>query len=247
MNWRTALERGSRTGISKEFLKRMKRLLALALTLASGMVLSATAQSPAAAPAGPTKIAVIAFQTAVAQTNEFQRNFGDLQKKWEPKRQQLKALSDQVDALTKDLQSPTITEVDRASKAGSLDTKKKQLDRDTEDAQNDYQQAMQDTFNGVASKVYDVMEAYVKQQGFTLVLDASQQQSPVLYAVDSVNITKQVIDAYNLKSGVPAPAADAAAPKPAAAPENRTLCRSQASRGKAGFELEQNPSNSAHS
>ena len=199
----------------------MKRSLALALTLASGMVLSAAAQSPVAAPAGPTKIAVIAFQAAVAQTNEFQRNFGDLQKKWDPKRQQIKALSDEVDGLTKELQSPTLTEADRASKTGSLDTKKKQLERDTEDAQNDYQQAMQDTFNGVASKVYDVMESYVKQQGFTLVLDASQQQSPVLYAVDSVNITKQVIDAYNVKSGVPAPPAGAAtgtAPRPTTAP-----------------------------
>ena len=95
------------------------------------------------------------------------------------------------------------------------------MERDTEDAQNDYQQAMQDTFNGVASKVYDVLEAYVKQQGYTLVLDASQQQSPVLYAVDSVNITKPVIDAYNLKSGVPAPAAGSVtgtAPKPTTAP-----------------------------
>lgn len=194
----------------------MKRLLALALTLASGMTLSAAAQSPA--PAGPTKIAVIAFQAAVAQTNEFQRNFGDLQKKWDPKRQQLKALSDEVDQLTKDVQNPALSEADRASKAASLDTKKKQLERDTEDAQTDYQQAMQDVFNGVASKVYDVMEAYVKEQGYTLVLDASQQQSPVLYAVDSVNITKPVIDAYNLKSGVPAPAPGqgaAAAPKPA--------------------------------
>ena len=32
------------------------------------------------------KIAVIAFQAAVTQTNEFQRNFADLQKKYEPKR-----------------------------------------------------------------------------------------------------------------------------------------------------------------
>jgi outer membrane protein len=75
----------------------MKRSLALAATLALGFALSAAAQtSPApaappakAAPAGPTKIAVIAFQVAVAQTNEGQRNFADLQKKYEPKRQQL--------------------------------------------------------------------------------------------------------------------------------------------------------------
>jgi len=41
----------------------------------------------------------------------------------------------------------------------------------------------------------------------------------VLYASESTNITKQVIDAYNVKSGVPAPPAQpagAAAPAPAA-------------------------------
>jgi outer membrane protein len=51
-----------------------------------------------------------------------------------------------------------------------------------------------------------------------LVLDVSQQQSPVLYASDGTNITKEVIEAYNVKSGVPAPAAesgDAPKPKPA--------------------------------
>lgn len=201
----------------------MKRSLLLALTLASGLVLSATAQSQAPAPAGPTKIAVISFQAAVAQTNEFQRNFADLQKKYDPKRQQLKALSDEVDALTKALQSPTITEADRASKTGQLDIKKKQLDRDAEDDQNEFQQAMQDTFNGVASKVYDVMSSYAQSQGYTLVLDASQQQTPVLYAIEQVNITKPVLDAYNLKSGVPAPPAEpggaaAPAPKPSMAP-----------------------------
>ena len=67
----------------------MKRSLALVFTLASGLALNAAAQVPAApapagtqaapavaaAPAGPAKIAVIAFQIAVAQTNEGQRNF----------------------------------------------------------------------------------------------------------------------------------------------------------------------------
>ena len=47
-------------------------------------------RAAAAAPAGPAKIAVIAFQAAVAQTNEGQRNFADLQKKFGPKREQLR-------------------------------------------------------------------------------------------------------------------------------------------------------------
>jgi len=114
-------------------------------------------------------------------------------------------------------QGASLSEVERSTRAKAIDEKKKQLDRDTEDARNDFQQDMQDVFQGLQSKVYDVMQSYAEQQGYTLILDVSQQQSPVLYAVNSTDITKAVIDAYNLKSGVPAPPQPAAAaPKPAA-------------------------------
>jgi outer membrane protein len=206
----------------------MKRTLALTLTLASGFALNAVAQVPAAptpaaaaAPAGPAKIAVIAFQVAVAQTNEGQRNFADLQKKYDPKRQQLKTLSDEIDTLTKQLQTQgtTLSEAERANRAKTIDDKKKQLQRDAEDAQNDMQQEMQELYNALASKVYDVLASYSQQHGYTLVLDVAQQQTPVLYASESTNITKAVIDAYNTKSGVPAPpAAPPSAPAPAKTP-----------------------------
>jgi outer membrane protein len=63
------------------------------------------------------------------------------------------------------------------------------------------------------------MDTYARQQGFTLVVDTStsEQQAPlVLYSSPSTDITKAVIDAYNVKSGVPAPAPQPAAAKPAA-------------------------------
>jgi outer membrane protein len=207
----------------------MKHSLALAILLASGVALGAAAQTPAeapaaapantpaaAAPAGPPKIAVIAFQVAVGQTNEFQRNFADLQKKYDPKRQQLKALSDDVDNLTKQLQTQgdKLSETERASRAKVIDDKKKQLQRDGEDASNDFQNEMQEMYTGLASKVYDVLSSYAQQHGYTLVLDVAQQQTPVLYAVDSTNITKPIIDAYNTKSGVPAPPAPPAGASP---------------------------------
>jgi len=208
----------------------MKRSLALVLTLASGFALSAAAQTPAASAAtpasasGPTKIAVIAFQVAVAQTNEGQRNFADLQKKFDPRREQLKKLSDEVDAMTKQLQADQakLTPAEQQSRATAIDNKKKQLDRDGQDATSDFQQEMQDVYNSLASKVYDVLQSYAELHGYTLVLDVSQQQNPVLYANNSNNITKEVIDAYNVKSGIPAPPAqpagstEAPAPRPAA-------------------------------
>lgn len=236
------LIKDGRTGISKELNHSMNRFAAIVVTLASGLALSAAAQvssasAPASAaaaatpavPAGPPKIAVIAFQVAVAQTNEGQRDFADLQKKYDPKRQQLKTLSDEVDNLTKQLQTQgdKLSDTERATRAKSIDDKKKQLERSAEDAQNDFQQEMQEMYNGLASKVYDVLSGYAQQQGFTLVLDVSQQQNPVLYASESTNITKPVIDAYNVKSGVPAPPAPApgAAATPSAPAPRTTVPR----------------------
>jgi len=198
--------------------------------LASGLALSAAAQtSPAptpgtaaaAAPAGPAKIAVIAFQVAVAQTNEGQRSFADLQRKYQPKQSQLKARNDEIETLTKQLQTQgeKLSDDERAARAKTIDDKKKQLQRNAEDDQNDMQNEMQELYTSLASKVYDVLNDYATKHGYTLVLDFSQQQSPVvLFATDSTNITKAIIEAYNVKSGVPAPppSAPGAAPIPSA-------------------------------
>ena len=75
---------------------------------------------------------------------------------------------------------------------------------------------LDELYSKIASKVFDVFTDYCKQQGFTVVLDgtAGQQQPPVvLYAIPSVDISKAIIDAYNVKSGVPAPP-----PQPPSAP-----------------------------
>lgn len=196
----------------------MKRNLALVVLLASGLALNAAAQTPAAtapAPAAapatvtaiPAKVAVIAFQVAVAQTNEGQRNFSDVQKKFEPKRATLKALNDEIENLKKQLQAQgdKLSPAETASRTKTIDDKTKQLQREAEDAQNDFQTEVQDMYNTLASKVFEVVDNYAKQQGFTLVLDASNQQSPILWAAEATNITQPVIAAYNAKSGVPAP------------------------------------------
>jgi outer membrane protein len=203
----------------------MKRLLTLVVVLASGAVPMVQAQTPAAtAAAQPTKIAVIAFQAAVAKTNEGQRDFADIEKKYEPKQQAIIGLKNQIDTLTKQLKAdaPTLTEAQRTARARIIDDKTKQLDRSTQDARSDFTQDVSQAFNTLAAKVYQVMASYAKEKGYTVVLDISQQQSPVLYAGKSTDITNAVIAAYNAKSGVPAPAATTGgvpnAPMPAQKP-----------------------------
>jgi outer membrane protein len=206
-------------------------------SIASTSRASAQAQPPSApTPAGSTsalgttsvpasaKVAIIAFQQAVASTNEGQRNFAQLRTKFEPKQTQLKTQSDEIDSLKKQLQDAgaNLSEQERDSRLKTIDEKTKSLQRTAEDAQNEASSAMSDMYQALAQKVYVILDTYAKQNQFTLVLDASNQQnSPVLWASPATDITKAVVDAYNAKSGVPAqPAAGAppSAPRPSTSP-----------------------------
>ena len=209
----------------------MKRTISLAALALSSLSL-AYAQTPAAPlpsapgavadPTGSSKVAVIAFEGAVSRTNEFQRKLADLQKKWDPKQKQLKADGDDFDNQTKQLQAQgdKLSEAERETRAKAMEDKRKSLERAFEDARNQYQQELQEILSGVEQKFYDVMHDYVEKNGYTLVLDVSPQQSPIMYAIETTDITAPVVEAYNVKSGVsapPQPAASApAAPKPAA-------------------------------
>ncbi len=215
----------------------MKLSLPLASLLATGLISSAAlaqstapaASSPAsssaaAAPAGPSKVAIIMFQAAVAQTNEGKRNFEEVEKKYQPKQTQLKQQSDEIDTLKKQLQtqSATLSDTDRAQKLKTIDDKQKTLQRDGEDAQNDFQQEIQQTYAALAQKVYGSVQSYAQQNGYTLVLDASQQQSPVLYTTQGNDITEAVIAVYNQKSGIAAPPPSAPTPTGTTAPRSST-------------------------
>jgi outer membrane protein len=225
---------GDLTQEPKEFLISMKRSLTLVCMLASGLGVSALAQAgsaattdpapTAAAPAGVTKIAVIMFQPAVMQTNEGQRNFADLQKKYEPKRVQLKAQSDEIESLKKGLQTSgaNLSDAERQNRLKAIDDKEKSFQRTGEDTQNDFQQDLQQTYTQLAEKVFGVLQSYAQQNGYTLVIDGSTQQSPVLWANQGTDISAAVIQAYNAKSGVPAPAGAAAGAPSAPTPRATT-------------------------
>lgn len=194
----------------------MKSVTFLTVALCAGMSVAAAAQTPAP----QEKVAVIAFQQAVTQTNEFQRSFADLQKKYTPRRDQLKALNDQINALKQQLQSSTLTAEQRASRAQTIQDKQKDLDRSAKEAQNDFQNDLKQDFSTVAGKVGQDLISYASRKGYTLVLDGSRPDAQlILWATPTTDITKALVDDYNVKSGIPAPPAPArsSAPQPSGA------------------------------
>ncbi|PYY12942.1 MAG: hypothetical protein DMG60_22940 [Acidobacteria bacterium] len=98
----------------------------------------------------------------------------------------------------------------------AIESKQKTLQRDLEDAQNEYQTQSNEIAQRIGGKLMQSLDSYAKQNGYAVVIDVSSQQSPVLWAAQSVDITKPVIDAYNVVSGVAAPAAKPATSAPSA-------------------------------
>jgi len=191
---------------------------------------SAAPAAPVAPSAYPAKIALIAFQQAVIATNEGQRALADIRKKYEPKQTQLEGLSTEIDTLKKKLQSApaTLTDAERAAQMKTLDTKQKQLDRETEDARTAYTTDLQDAYSKVAQKVNAVLLNYVQTNGYTLLLDVSNEQSAVMWAArdPSADITEAVVTAYNASTpGVTAPAPNAPSATPAPAKPKPTTPR----------------------
>src|SRR5260370_6547433 len=216
----------------------MNRTFVLISALGAGLMTTAgIAQTPGAAPpppateppapapvtpqAIPAKIALVAFEQAVFATNEGQKAVQDIQTKYKPKKDQIDSLSHEVDSLKKQLQSApgTLSDADRAAKMKEIDAKEKRLTHDAEDAQTAYNTDLQEAYGKVAAKVSTTLKKYVSDNGFTLLLDVSSQQSNVMWANQSTDVTQAVVTAYNASSGVaaPVPAAPSAA-APAAAP-----------------------------
>lgn len=199
--------------------------LAAGMTSAAGVAQTAGPQAPATAATHapvalqvvPAKIAVIEYEQVTAATNEGQRALLALQKKYEPQKTQLQTLQSEIDSLTKQLQGAptTMSEEERASRARTIDTKQKQLQRDGEDATNAFNAEMQDTLGTVAKKLGPVVIKYVQDNGYTLLLDNTGQQGglSVLWSQpNTTDISQAIVDAYNASSGVSAPSTVPSAP-----------------------------------
>lgn len=210
--------------------KMSMTVLALGLSaLFTSAALAQAAAAPANTPASATsagKIAIVNIQEAIGATNEGKKEFDALQQKFSPKQAELKTQNDEVENLKKQLQAQgdKLSDEERNNRVKTLEVKQKSLQRNYEDAQAEFQQAEQEVVNRIGAKMLNVLEKYAKANGYAVVLDVSNPQTPVLYA--STNITKELVDAYNAEAPVAAPAAKPAAkstvpsaPRPSTTPK----------------------------
>ena len=165
-----------------------------------------------------TKVGTLNIEQAIFASNEGRRDFETLTKKFEPKQAELKGLSDEIEGLKKQLstQGDKMNEDAKGVLVKQIESKQKSFERTSQDAQEEFNNQRNEIAGKILSKLAPIIQKYVVDNGYGLLLDTSQPwpQGPVIVSGASMDITQPIVEAYNVQSGVAAPAAGSAAAKP---------------------------------
>jgi outer membrane protein len=167
-----------------------------------------TAPDPSAAATG-VRLGTINIEAAIFQSNEGQRDFEALSKKLEPKQTELKNMNDEVESLKKQLNTSgdKLSEDAHGTLVKQIEQKQKLLERSVQDARDDAQAQQNEIAQRILQKMAPLIVKFAGDKGFGVIMDTSNPwpQGPVLWAGPAVDITKVIVESYNLQSGVPAP------------------------------------------
>ena len=198
----------------------------LTATLLLSAFLAFTSGVWAQAATQPSKVGVIHFEGAISATQQGQKALTELQNRYEPQRKEIERRQNEINALREQLAKGASTMSDDARQKINDDIaeKTKKLNRDFEDAQQDYQQDLDKILQEFYAKMRVVVDRYAKDNGYTLVLDIGSPQTPVVFVAEAADVTEEIVALYDKFNPVPgaaaAPGATSApaAAKPAATP-----------------------------
>lgn len=212
------------------------RYLTVAAILVPAAILAQTdpapaspAASPAALPAAPSsagapvstplatgagiKIGTINIEAAIFASNEGQRDGDAMAKKLEPKQNELKGMGDEIEGLKKQLntQGDKLNDDAKNTLVKQIEQKQKTLERNQQDFQEEVRNQENEIAQRILRKMGPLIVKYAGDNGFGMIFDTSTNnqwpQGAVLWQNPSLDITKPVVDAYNVQSGVAPPAA----------------------------------------
>jgi outer membrane protein len=169
----------------------------------------------------PTKVGVISMQGALVGTKDGQKASQELEAKWAPKKKEMDSRGAEIAQLEDQVRKGgnLMSEDKRSQMVRDIDEKKKRYERDAQDAQEELNQDQNKVLQGLAQRLYAVVEKYAKDNGYTMIIDVSAQNTPVLYASSGVDITQDIVALYDKTSANGGPAVTPAAPaKPAVPP-----------------------------
>lgn len=202
-------------------------VLAFAVTVSAQQPTRPPASQPAATPVptAPQTVVLPTSKMAVVYTDlfldpktgiaKFNNVVTKLNGEFQKTKDEITAMQTRAQALeaeiTKLREAPQGTPIDQRglqTKIDQLEQLKKDIQRKAEDAQAAYNRRRQELFGPLQEEIGKALEAFAKARGINVIIDAAQV--PLLYAADSIDITRAFITEFNSKN----PATASATPAP---------------------------------
>jgi Skp family chaperone for outer membrane proteins len=196
---------------------KIARFIAAVTLLGTAAVLSASAQqqkpaagagAPAAAPQSSvavpdSKMAMIysdAFLDPKTGISRFNALLTTLNREFQPRQTELTTMQQRIAALQKE-----ITDTQAVADPKTVQQKREQFEqlsteykRKGEDAEAAYGKRRQEIFAPLQEDIGKALEVFAKARGITVIVDGSQV--PVVYAADSIDVTRAFIADFNTKN-----------------------------------------------
>ena len=178
-------------------LMKSNKVLIAAVVLGAATLATRSQTTPPAALA--TKVAILDVQGAVLGSQEGRQAFEALQSKYEPRKAQLQKKQDDLQTLQDRLRKgaatmnpAAIAQLQREIAGGT-----RALSHASDDLNAEANQEQADTSQAIETKLLAVVEKYANRSGYSVVLDVSNQQTPVFWAATASNITDEVVKLYD--------------------------------------------------
>jgi Skp family chaperone for outer membrane proteins len=184
------------------------------------------AQTPAAV---PTKICVVNLQSAMLSTKDGQAAADEFRTKFsEPEEKKLQAKQAEITDLSDKLQrgANTMSQTAQDDMKRTLDKKNTEYKRAVEDFQFDRDDMQRKLLDDLSAKMQAVIARFAQENACAIFLDVTNPNSGIMWIADQVDVTRQIVDAYDkTQPGTSTPAAKPATSgvKPPATPPASTV------------------------
>ena len=123
-----------------------------------------------------------------------------LNREFQPRQAELQTLQTKIETLTKEIESTQSVADPNAirQKRDQLEQMNTDFKRKGEDAEAAYAKRRQEIFGPLQQDIGKALEVFAKARGITVIVDGSQV--PVVYAADSIDITRAFINEFNSKN-----------------------------------------------
>jgi outer membrane protein len=141
------------------------------------------------------KTGIAKFNVVVTKLNgEFQKLKDELTQM----QTRAQTLEEEINKLRSAPEGTPIDQRALQAKIDQLEQLKKDVQRKAEDAQGAYNKRRQELFAPLQDEISKALEAFAKARGINVIIDGAQV--PILYAAESIDITRAFITEFNSKN-----------------------------------------------